>query len=72
VIDRDRIECLLKLNKDGLPALSANEIAELLRVYLAWLDAPEGRASHAFGKAARVTVQGTGIVGKRVRLVEVK
>jgi hypothetical protein len=75
VIDRERV---IRIASGGPLRVQADELDELCRAYLAWLDAPEGSAeSHCDARADWIEVevsdeQATHINGKRVRLVEVK
>lgn len=81
MISRERIEDVLERNKDGFPVLSVDELDELCRAYLAWLDAPdvvvEYEAAGTIG--AKITGGPIGseacprsMIGKSFRLVEGK
>lgn len=73
VIDRERIEDVLERNKDGFPILSVNELDELFRVYLAWLDAPETEISEShLCDLGLLSDDAMALRGKRVRIVGVK
>jgi hypothetical protein len=84
VIDRERIKEILEdslseaRRTDFVPAQD-EELSELCRVYLAWLDAPEAWMSYnieeymcAHGNDAAEQERIDAADGKRVRLVEVK
>lgn len=80
MISRDRIETLRSLwPQIFCDEVTGDEIDELCRVYLAWLDAPEAWMSYnieeymcAHGNDAAEQERIDDVDGKRVRLVEVK
>lgn len=77
MIPRAEIEFCLAMAQKGLRSETPPEVmAELCRVYLAWVDAPEGSVNEVGGSLAAVIVgqlpSGSLKVGKRVKLVEVK
>lgn len=79
MIDRERIETMQRRSESWYEPLtiSPEALSELCRVYLAWLDAPEGRADlhPVHSNAVEVfymSTTGKELDGKQVRLVEVK
>lgn len=82
MIPRQEVEFTLAMAEKGLRSETPPEVmAELCRVYLAWVDAPEGSVvgqsgpDHFFGMHMGAIVQmhdPASVKGKRVKLVEVE
>lgn len=78
MIDREYVEKkhIKARNWQGQISVNASALAELCRVYLAWLDAPEARPlelqCNGFDDPDRERLDKLVKSGKRVRLVEVK
>lgn len=73
MIDREKVLALLGVaNAEGQAVkLKPSELAELCRVYLAWLDADEQEVFEHWSGNGELYPD-SDLIGKRVRLVEVK
>lgn len=76
MIEKKRVEFL---RRHWALEISVDEVEELFRVYLAWMEAPEAKLAWSFGDEGEYTFEieasyetKNKVDGKRVRLVEVK